>query len=134
MRTWRRLLMAVIVVTAAALQTGDAAAVAWCSDDPQINITTPAGNHVVVYLTNYGEGLEHLAQLQALQTTVSVADSDGDRQTAVQLTVFIPDAGGARFRTFHVVSTSPDASGVTLASRVGTSGETQDLRFTVDVP
>jgi hypothetical protein len=104
--------IAVSALSAAVLLSGVARVASaddWCSDDPPINIKTPAGHSVVVKVTDYAYGTQHLAALKAVTYAyVATPDLDGV-STDVVLTVNIPgDIYNPLFQTRSVVSTAAD--------------------------
>ena len=70
----RRLFGALVIVAVACSFFAPAARASeqWCEDDPPVHIITPAGNSVLIYLTNYGLGLENLPALLQAQVSYTV--------------------------------------------------------------
>ena len=80
----------------------------WCSDDPPVAVHTPGGHTVVVKVTDYALGSQHLDALKNV-TYSYVAVPAGIGSTAVTLTVLIPgDVYAATFSTRSVVSSAAD--------------------------
>jgi hypothetical protein len=109
----------------------------WCEDDPPLLLTTPHGHQLLVYVTQFGLGLQHLVDLEA--ATLSYASTstnrpDGAREFATVFHVFVTipdDPIDGSFAAKVMVSTGPMASGTCYASTSGSSGTTFDLGFTV---
>jgi hypothetical protein len=126
----RILVVAPIAVAAALIQAGTTAAAAeWCSDDPAIYLVDAAGNRHTVYLTTYGDGLEHKPQVTAQTYWYSLKTADGGHATKVKLHVFVPDARTHHFHVRSVVSTGPNGTGQVLAHHDGDSGHANGMDF-----
>ena len=125
----------------AAVQGADAIA-EWCEVDPALVVRSPGGSVVVLHVTNYGQGREHLGAVR--QATISSATSPvgggpdpagSDGAFRVEVVVEVPlGAGGQRFATKSVVSTRPSAGGTVLAAVSGHSGSPMRLAFRLDEP
>lgn len=109
----------------------------WCEDDPAMLLTTPHGNTLLVYVTQAGQGLQHLADLEA--ATLSYASSSANRPdgpgtlaTVFHVLVTIPsDPLDGSFAAMVTVSSAPLAGGTIYATASGRSGTAFDLAFTV---
>ncbi len=134
MRRWIAALLTALSMLVA-MVPGVGAVAEWCEDDPPVTIVTPAGNHVLLHVTNYGKGLENLPYVQQGRIagqTVRVK-SHGE-QTRVEVMVYIPSAPGRKpFKTRSVISTGEFAKGTVYDERNGVSGELTTLKFTLDV-
>ena len=125
----------------AAAQGADAIA-EWCEVDPPLVVRTPGGRVVVLHVTNYGLGREHLRAVRraTISSTTSPAGSapaGAPRAGAflVRVVVEVPlGAGGERFPTKSVVSTRPFAKGTVLAEASGHSGGPMRMEFRLDEP
>jgi hypothetical protein len=149
----KRLLLGALCASALFVTTGASAGASWCFDDPPVDVVTPQGKVVRIYVNDTAVG-DHLAALQAASITYTatphVSSSDtrgraGDDAhapvtaavppaagTDVVMTILVPkDAGGA-FLVVTTISTLPDATGTLLAGAVGLSGQYQTLRFTLE--
>src|SRR5581483_198800 len=107
-------------------------------DEPSVTIVTPAGNVVTVHVTNFAEGVDHLAALQQAVITWQVWPVEHGRATEVELTVLIPDdASGHHFQTRSQVTREVDANGrpvpPVLAQVHGISGHAMHLHFKLDL-
>lgn len=132
MRHWVvALLMAMSMFMAFAPGVG--AVAEWCEDDPPVTIVTPAGNEVLLHVTNYGEGLQNLPYVKQAQIVGQTARGNGrDELTKVEVMVYIPnDSAGRRFKTKSVISTGEFATGTVLDEVKGTSGQVRKLQFTL---
>ena len=116
---------------------GDESVAEWCEVDPEVVIRTPAGNVVVLHVTNYGRGTENLPALQAARI-VPFARPAGDaprQATEAEVLVLVPlGPGGRRFATRSVVSTGANATGHVLATASGESGQLLQLAFRLALP
>jgi hypothetical protein len=100
-------------------------------------LTTPHGNTLLVYITQAGQGLQHLVDLEA--ATLSYAssstnrpDGPGELATVFHVSVTIPnDPVDGSFAAMVTVSSGPMASGAIYATASGSSGTTFTLTFTV---
>ncbi len=129
----RILVVAPIAVAAALIQAGTTAAAAeWCSDDPAIYLVDAAGNRHTVYLTTYGEGLEHKPQVSAQSYAYSLESADGGHKTKVKLQMFVPDGSAHHFHVHSVVSTGPNGTGRVLAHHDGDSGHANAMDFELE--
>ena len=112
----------------------------WCEFDPAMLLTTPHGNQLLVYVTQFGVGLQHLVDLEAATLSYAAGssnrpDGDGTLDTVFSISVTIPsDPIDGAFSTMVKVSSGPDATGTIYASVNGTSGVTSTLVFTVPLP
>ena len=126
---------------ARAAQGADAIA-EWCEVDPALVVRSPGGRVVVLHVTNYGLGREHLRGRAAGHDQLH--DQPGGRRPdpagrtgafRVEVVVEVPlGAGGERFATKSVVSTRPYASGTVLAAVSGQSGSPMRMEFRLDEP
>jgi hypothetical protein len=125
------LLCATLVPTASAARD-------WCSTDPAVPLTTPAGNRLVVFLTLGAPGeryLDELARHQLTTTATPTFLTDGSAGTRFTLTVLVPDdAKQGQFPTTNIVSSEANAGGTIHARADSTSGQTVRLQVTVAVP
>jgi hypothetical protein len=108
-----------------------AAAAEWCSDDPAIRFVDASGHLRTVYLTTYGDGLEHSQQVSAQVYTYTVKYSDNGHKTKLKLKVYVPDDGRHHFHVRSTVSTGPGGTGVVLGHHDADSGHASDLDFEV---
>jgi hypothetical protein len=131
----------VAVLLLAASSSATSADVEWCEDDPTVLVPLPGGS-MLVHVTDYALGREHLAALRAATITSQVLP-DGTGQVApagpaaadVVLDISIPDdAYASGFPTRSIVSTLPHAAGTVLAAASGQSGQVMRLTFTVVLP
>lgn len=106
----------------------------WCEVDPHLSITTPRGSVVQVYVTNAGNGVEHLAAVQAAQLNYTVSPSANGMKTLVNVTVFVPNDALGPFAVKSTVSSGPLATGTTYSSVAGASGHAMKLTFVLDEP
>ena len=113
----------------------------WCSDDPPVDIVTPAGNLVTVQVTNYAKGAEHASFLNAAQFSVRVKPVGSTVNgvfvatgTDVWLNVVVPIDPYGRTAVKSVVSTEPNARGTILGSDTGRSGDTLLVFFRLNTP
>jgi hypothetical protein len=97
----------------------------WCSDDPAVNIKTPAGRSMVVKVTDYALGTQHAPALKNVTYSyVATPDLDGV-STDVVLTVVIPDDGLGAFSTKSTVASAVDENShlyFVSVTNSGTSG------------
>jgi hypothetical protein len=143
------LALALLLVQAPRPAAATDAIAEWCEVDPALVVQTPTGRVVVLHVTNYGLGLEHLRAVRRAEISSTVrpvgngpAPGEGRRGTArpaeavlVEVVVAIPlGAGGQAFPTRSVVSTKPAATGTVLAAARGESGRTMRMEFRLDVP
>ncbi|HEU5317610.1 MAG TPA: hypothetical protein VFX49_15965 [Chloroflexota bacterium] len=107
----------------------------WCPIDPNLVVRTPGGNTVVVHVTNYAFGSQHVPALRAASIEYAVQSVPGLAATDVDVTVLVPDdAYASGFPTRTVASTQPFEGGIILARDDGKSGQPMRLRFRLDVP
>ena len=106
----------------------------WCSDDPEVVITTPAGHTVVVHVTNYGRGARYLPAVAAARTWHARQAVPGQAATDVWVYSVIPNYRFERFDVRAVTSTGLDATGTILASAAGRSGDKLTMYFRLAVP
>jgi len=118
------------------LQIGAAPAFAgdtWCEPDPPVLITTPAGNHRVVFVVDAGPA-EFLAQLLSPTISYGTRSVQNGAATQVSLDVTISPAPGQTFPVHSEVWTGPNRTGTLLSSRDGTAGTAMHHLFILDVP
>jgi hypothetical protein len=127
----RGLLVIPAVALALLLSAVNAAASEWCSDDPTIHFRDGGGHIQTVYLTTYGDGLEHVHAVRAQAYSFGTEVGDHGHKTKVKLTVFVPDDSRHHFHVRWVVSTGPGGTGIVLARHEGDSGHNSDLEFEV---
>ena len=131
----RRLVAGAAAVLLALALTPTAWADEWCQSDPPVIIRTPAGKVVVVHVTNYALGRQHLKAVVSARIDKSVRPAANGRGTDVGIDVVIPnDAHATGFPVRSVVSTGPFGRGTVYDDESGVSGNTLRLRFTLDVP
>ena len=107
----------------------------WCDVDPTLLVTTPAGNHAVVYYVTGAYGTQHAATTQLATVSYSAAPANGGQATNVTLSVAVPnDAFGAGFPTRVVVSAGPWATYGVFGSAQGVSGQTMQVSFLLNIP
>ena len=116
---------------------GTAAADDWCGDDPMVRIITPAGKNMVVRVTDYALGIQHLPALKLASYSYSVAPADNGTATAVTLSVLIPgDALDPAFPTRSVVSSAADENSHVYqlySDKTGTAGTPIVHQFTLSI-
>ena len=97
----------------------------WCSDDPTLAIKTPGGNNVVVHVTNYALGTQHLPSLKAAAVTYDASSVQGGLATEVTVTVLVPDDSlDSGYAIRSVVSDGPAANpGTIYDDGAGRSGK-----------
>lgn len=106
-----------------------------CTVDPPLQIRTPAGNSVVVMMTDSALGLEHKEALKAAVHTYVTTPALGGTATDVVLTVLVPgDIYAATFPVSTVASSGPWATGTIYASADGVAGTPMTLSFRLNVP
>ena len=128
----RRLFVAIPAVGLAfMLSAVTAAASEWCSEDPAIRFVDAGGHLRTVYLTTYGEGLDHASQVSAQAYTCTIQYSDDHSKTKLKLTVYVRDDGRHHFHLRSIVSTGPNGTGVVLGHHDGDSGHASDFDFEV---
>ena len=108
-----------------------AAAAEWCSDDPPIRFVDASGHLRTVYLTTYGEGLDHSQQVSAQAYRYTIQYSDNRHKTKLKLTVYVRDDGRRHFHLRSIVSTGPNGTGVVLGHHDADSGHASDFDFEV---
>lgn len=129
----RAFLVAPAAVIAALIQAGTTAAAAeWCSDDPALRLVDGAGHVHTVYLTTYGDGLEHQADVSAQAYTYSIESDQAGHKAHVTLRLLVPDDGRHHFHVRSVVTTGPNGSGRVLGHHDGDSGHSNHLDFDLD--
>jgi len=108
----------------------------WCYTDPAVVITTPAGNPVLVYVTNGAYGLEHLTSLETAQITYQAEPAHPNRSgTDIMMQVTVPnDLFGSGYPASSTVSSGPLATGTVYATATGSAGSPMTLFFHLDVP
>ena len=106
----------------------------WCDTDPLLSITTPQGSVVPVYVTNSGNGVEHLAAVQAAQLSYTVSPEANGMKTLVTVTVLVPNDAFGPFAVKSTVSSGPSATGRIYSSVAGASGHALKLTFVLDEP
>jgi hypothetical protein len=125
----RGLLAVPAVALALLLSAVTSAASEWCSDDPAIHFRDGSGHIQTVYLTTFGEGVEHSHAVSAEAYSYGTEIGDHGHKTTVKLTVFVPDDSRRHFHVRCVVSTGPGGTGIVLAHHDGESGHNSDLEF-----
>ena len=129
----RIFLGAAAAVTTALIQFATTASAAeWCSDDPALQFVDAAGNVHTVYITTYGDGIEHQPQVAAQTFSYSIESERAGHKTKVKLKVFVPDAGNRHFHVRSVVTTGPSGTGRVLAHHDGDSGHSNGVDFDFD--
>ena len=117
--------------------TGVAAADDWCGDDPMVRIITPAGKNMVVRVTDYALGIQHLPALKLASYSYSVAPANNGTATAVTLNVLIPgDALDPAFPTRTVVTSAADENSQVYqlySDKTGTAGTPIVHQFTLSI-
>lgn len=120
-----------VVVPAVALglllSAVDAAAAEWCTNDPAIHFVDASGHAQTVYLTTYGDGVEHTRAVNAETFSYVVEYGDHGRKTHLRLKVFVPDDSRHHFHVRCIVSTGPFGMGKVLARHDSDSGQGADL-------
>ena len=107
----------------------------WCPVDPSLVVRTLAGNTVVVHITTYALGSEHVPALRDAAISYTVQPVPGQAATDVDVDIVVPDdAFAVGFPTRAAVSTQPFEGGTVLDSDSGKSGQAMKLRFRLDVP
>ena len=109
MQIRRTLLAAAAAVAMLPLGVTSVSAAEWCDTDPPVRIQTPAGRSIVVKVTDYALGSEHLTALgQMTYSYVATPTLDG-QGTDVTLIVSIPtDSFSPTFQTRSKVSSAAD--------------------------
>ena len=131
----RRLVVGVAAVLLALALTPTVWADEWCQNDPAVVIRTPAGKTVVVHVTNYALGAQHLNALNAARIDQAVRPAANGHGTQVAIEVTVPDdAYASGFPVRSVVSTKPFGRGTVYDDESGLSGNTLRLSFRLDVP
>lgn len=125
----RSLLAAPLAALALFLSALTAVASEWCSEDPPIHFVDATGHTRTVYLTAYGEGVEHSHAVSAVSYTSAIEYGDHGHKTKVRLVVFVPDDSRHHFHVRTVVSTGPGGTGVVLARHDGDSGHGSAVDF-----
>jgi len=121
------LLAVAVVPTASAFEE-------WCQSDPTVVIRTPSGNTVVVHVTDYALGTQHLQALRDAAITQTVQATSNGQGTDVTLEVLIPDdADGTAFPVRSVASSGPYGGGTVYDDESGQSGKVVKLKFTLNV-
>ena len=130
----RALLAACAAVCLFCLFIAPTSAAEWCETDPLVILTTPQGNSVPVYVSEYTHGAQYQPNLDDTIIT-SVATSTRAGGTQFDLYVTVPEAPVAgHFATRAVASTAPDGAGVVYDTATGRSGLALHLKFTVAMP
>jgi len=119
------------VAVALWLSTISAAAAEWCSNDPAIHFVNASGRLQTVYLTTYGEGVEHANAVSAVAYTYVTQYGDHGRKTQLKLRVFVPDDSRHHFHVRWVVSTGPGGTGKILGRHDGDSGQSNSFATNV---
>lgn len=110
------------------------AAAEWCETDPLVILTTPQGNRVPVYVTEYAHGAQYQPNLDGL-TITSTATSTRTGGTQFDVYVTVPEAPvTGHFATRAVASTAPNGAGAIYDTATGRSGLAMHLKFMVAVP
>jgi hypothetical protein len=134
MRRWIAALLTAVSMLVA-IVPGVGAVAEWCEDDLPVTIVTPAGSHVLLHVTNYGQGLENLPYVQQARIVGQTVRVTGQgEQTKVEVLVYIPSSpSGKQFKTRSVISTGEFAAGTVYDESNGVSGKLTKLKFTLDV-
>jgi hypothetical protein len=110
------------------------AAAEWCESDPLVILTTPQGNSVPVYVSEYAHGAQYQPNLTGTIIT-SAATSTRAGGTQFDVYVTVPEAPvTGHFKTRVVASTAPNGAGMVYATASRRSGLAMHLKFTVAVP
>jgi hypothetical protein len=110
------------------------AAAEWCEGDPLVMLTTPQGNVVPVYVSEYAHGAQYQPNLAGTIIT-SAATRTRAGGTQFDLYVKVPEATiTGYFATRAVASTAPNGAGAIYDTASGRSGRAMHLQFTVAVP
>jgi hypothetical protein len=127
-------ILAVVVLTLGLPGVGLADGDSWCDTDPPVLITTPAGNQVVVYVSDGGDAT-HAYSLIHPSITYTVQSVSSGTQTNVQLIVTIPDdVLGQHYAVQSQVWSGALRTGVLYASQSGKSGQPLSMQFRLAVP
>jgi hypothetical protein len=105
----------------------------WCDTDPAVVIRTPAGNTVVVFVTDAGP-IEHRTDLLHAAVDVDTQSVAGGAATQVRLTVTIPSSDGGQYAVHSEVWTAASRGGTLLSSADGLAGAALTHRFRLDIP
>ena len=127
----RALLAIPAVALALVLAAISGSASEWCSEDPAIHFVDAKGNTHTVYLTAYGDGVEHSHAVSATTFTYCTEYGDHGQKTKIRLVVFVPDDCRHHFHVRTLVSTGPGGTGVVLAHHDSDSGHSSDLEFEI---
>lgn len=103
----------------------------WCDVDPPIYIRTATGETVVLHVTMYCLGAQHLPAVEAATITYDSSPNRANpRDTDVSVQVFIPgDQFDPRFAVKSTVSALEFAEGTVYSQVSGTSGVVMQHRF-----
>lgn len=130
-----KLLAGAAATTAASAVTALLPAVAsadeWCSVDPPIYIETGTGEVVVLHVTMFAHGAQHLPTLELAKIDYdSRPNRQNPRDTDVFVQVTVPnDRFAKKFPVKSVVSALEWAKGTVYSHVVGKSHETMEHRF-----
>lgn len=106
----------------------------WCDTDPPVIITTPAGNHVVVYVFDGGP-VQEAAYLLTPTVSYSVQSTANGTATGVHLTVLVQsDSLTGSYAMTSQVWSGPGGTGIKYAEGSGVSGTAVPLHFTLNTP
>jgi len=134
-RVTRRTLLAAGAVLALVRPAPVGASQAWCSSDPLVTITTPAGAQVSLSITLGALGAPYLPELEAAQIGWSVQAAAGGKATTVSMTILVPTPPlpAAPFPVAVGASAGPAGDGTIYGLAAGVSGQTLGLAFRLPV-
>ena len=131
--TLRAALLAVLLLQVVAPRVG--AMEEWCDDDPPIVVKTPAGNSVLLYVTNSALGVQHLPAAQLAKITYTVQPIPGASATRVTVQVTVPgDVLSSSFATRTAVSTGPLKTGTVYGTATGSANQSMVVSFRLNQP
>lgn len=147
----RFLVSAILASTIFTVHAISAAAYLVCFDDPAVNVVTPAGNNVTVWVTDYAWDVDP-SVLANTTITYSVqsaphgnanglanangnanAYANGNASTLVTMAVTIPQPDTTAFHTAAVYSSGPNGTGLVYGRVDGTSGQPMVLSFLLPI-
>ena len=106
----------------------------WCESDPLVLVQTPGGHVVPVHVTNYAQGREHQAAVDAACIETHAEATNGGRATLVTILVIVPgDGSSSTFRTRSVTSSGLSGTGTVYATASGHSSKAMLMRFVLNV-